>query len=131
MNWKTGSPSLLANATHKLTKRAGTKVQEAVAEAVRSFLQGNAILDALRSSAPDLHEKVIAVVASRSRRLNFAGPQGGPAPNSILSTEIDNLIAAIKGAASNLSDDNAEQIALGAVSEWIMRCPLDFTADAV
>ncbi len=128
--WKIGSSDLLANATHKLAKRAGPKVQEAVAEAVRSFLQGNAILDALRSSAPDLHEKVIAAVASRSRRLNFAGPQGGPAPSSILNTEIDNLIAAIKGAASNLSDDNAEQIALGAVSEWIMLCPLDFP-DAV
>jgi hypothetical protein len=131
MNWQVGSPSLLANATHKLAKRAGHKVQETVAEAVRSFLQGNAILDALRSSAPDLHEKVIAAVASRSRRLSFAGPQGGPTPNSILNTEIDTLISAIKGAASNLSDENAEQIALGAVSEWIMRCPLDFNTDAV
>jgi hypothetical protein len=130
MHWQVGSPSLLANATRKLAKRAGPKVQEAVAEAVRFFLQGNAILDALRSSAPDLHEKVIAAVTSRSRRLNFAGPQGGPTPNAILGTEIDNLILAIKSAASNLSDDNAEQIALGAVSEWIMLCPLDFSTDA-
>jgi hypothetical protein len=41
MHWQVGSPSLLANATHKLMKRAGPhKIQEAVAEAVRSFLQG-------------------------------------------------------------------------------------------
>jgi hypothetical protein len=98
---------------------------------VRSFLQGNAILDALRSSSPDLHEKVMAAVASRSRRLNFAGPQGGPAPGAILNTEIDNLIAAIRASAPNLSDDNADQIAFGSVSEWIMRCPLDFPPDAV
>jgi hypothetical protein len=128
--WQAGSPDLLANATYKLIKRGGPKeVQEAVAEAVRCFLQGNALLDALRSNAPDLHEKVIGAVASRYRRLNFAGPQGGPAPGSILHTEIDNLIAAIKATASNLSDDNAEQIAYGAVSEWIMRCPLDFVTD--
>ncbi|QWG23225.1 hypothetical protein KMZ93_25370 [Bradyrhizobium sediminis] len=130
--WQAGSPSLLANATHKLMKRAGPdKIQEVVAEAVRSFLQGNAILDALRSTAPDLHERVIASVALRSRRLSFAGPQGGPGPGSILNAEIENLIAAIKGAATNLSDDNAERIALGAVAEWIMRCPLDFNSDGV
>jgi hypothetical protein len=129
--WQVGSTSLLANATHKLMKRAGAeKIQEVVAEAVRSFLQGNAILDALRSSAPDLHERVIGAVAQRSRRLNLAGPQGGPAPGSILNAELDNLAAAIKGAASNLSDGNAELIALGAVAEWIMRCPLDFDTDA-
>ena len=69
-------------------------------------------------------------MAQRSRRLNLAGPQGGPAPGSILNAELDNLAAAIKGAASNLSDGNAELIALGAVAEWIMLCPLDFDTDA-
>jgi hypothetical protein len=128
--WQVGSPDLLANATHKLKKRCGAKgIQDTVAEAVRCFLQGNAILDALRSSSPELHEKVIGAVANRSRRLTFAGPQGGPTPGAILNTEIDKLVAAIKAAAPNLSDDNAEQIAYGAISEWIMRCPLDFTTD--
>ncbi len=130
--WQAGSPDLLANATHKLMKRTGSSgIQEAVANAVRSFLQGNAILDALRSSSPDLHENVVHAVAARYRRLNFAGPQGGPASGAILHTQIDNLIAAIKGAAPNLSDDNADQIALGSVCEWIMGCSLDFPADVV
>ncbi|MCW3476642.1 hypothetical protein OL599_18930 [Rhodovastum sp. RN2-1] len=129
--WKAGSPDLVANATHKLIKRTGASgVQDAVAEAVRSFLQGNAILDALRTGSPDLHEKVMAAVTGRSRRLSLAGPQGGPEPGAILNTEIDKLIAAIKAAAPNLSDDNAEQIVLGAVSDWIMRCPLDFPPNA-
>jgi hypothetical protein len=131
-HWQAGSPNLLANATHKLMKRTGSiGIQEAVAEAVRSFLQGNAILDALRSGSPDLHERVMAAVAIRYRRLNFVGPQGGPGPGAILNNEIDSLIAAIKASAPNLSDDNAVQIAYGSVSEWIMRCPLDFPSDAV
>jgi hypothetical protein len=130
--WQAGSPDLLANASHKLMKRVGSsQIQAPLAEAVRFFLEGNAILDALRSSSPDLHEKVMHAVASRYRRLNFTGPQGGPAPGAILNTEIDNLIAAIKAAAPNLSHGNADQIALGSVSEWIMRCPLDFPSDAV
>ncbi|ACB95788.1 hypothetical protein [Beijerinckia indica] len=129
--WQAASPDLLANATHKLMKRTGSdRVKGAVAEAVRSFLEGNAILDALRSGSPDMYEKVMAAVASRSRRLSFAGPQGGPGPSAILNTEIDSLITAIKAAAPNISDDNANQIAFGTVSDWIMRCPLDFPSDA-
>ena len=129
--WEAGSRDLLLNATTKLTKRTGEgKVQEAVAEAVRSFLHCNATLDALRSGSPDLHERVMSAVSGRRRRLTLAGPQGGPAPGAILNTEIDSLIVAIKSAAPNLSDDNAEQIAFGTVSEWIMRCPLDFPPNA-
>ena len=130
-NWQVGSPDLLANANHKLIKRSGASgLQDAVAEAVRAFMQGNAILDALRTGSPDLHEKIVAAVTGRARRLSLAGPQGGPAPGAILNTEIDNLIATIKAAAPNLSDGNAEQIAMGAVSDWILRCPLDFTSHA-
>lgn len=125
--WEAGSRDLLLNATIKLSKRTGEgEVEEAVAEAVRSFLHCNATLDALRSGSPDLHERVMSAVSGRRRRLALAGPQGGPAAGSILNSEIESLIAAIKSAAPNLSNDNAEQIALGTVSEWMMRCPLDF-----
>jgi hypothetical protein len=49
---------LLANATQKLKKRTCIdQVQAAVAEAVKDFLNGNAMLDALRTGSPDLHEK--------------------------------------------------------------------------
>ena len=125
--WSSGSPNLLANATHKLAKRAGSAdVQESVADIVRFFLQGNALLDALRSGAPDLHEKVTAGLAARARRLKLAGPEGWPTAGAILRTELDNLVAAVKTAAPALSDANAEQIAFGTISEWIFRCPLDF-----
>ncbi len=77
-SWSVGSTNLLTNATEKLKKRASPdQLDEFVAEAVRSFLQGNALLDALRSSSPELHEKVITAVKSRARRLQFAGPQAG------------------------------------------------------
>ena len=128
--WQAGSPNLLANATKKLAKRATPiDVQNVVADSVEYFLKGNALIDALRSTAPDLHEKVAAAITGRTRRLTFAGPQGGPAPNNIMSTELDTLVGAIKSAAPSLSQQNAEEIALGTVSDWIMRCPLDFPTD--
>lgn len=125
--WAAGSSDLLANAAGKLQKRAPPeKLDDAVGEAVRSFLQGNALLDALRSGSPDLHEKVMSAVRSRARRLEFAGPQSCGSPGEILHAELDALIAAMQAAAPSLSVENAEQIAYGSICEWIMRCPLDF-----
>lgn len=130
-SWEAGSPDLLANATVKLAKRVGSgQVGAAVGEAVEAFLRGNAMIDALRSNAPDLHEKVAAAIQYRARLLNFAGPQGGPMPGGILHTELENLTTAIKQSVPSLSQGNAQEIALGAISEWIMRCPLDFPDDA-
>lgn len=125
--WTAGSSNLLANAHHKLSKRSSPEnVGEAVSDATSAFLQGNALLDALRNGSPDLHEKVTIAIKSRARRLQFAGPQGGQSANGILHAELESLISAVQSAAPNLSTENAEQIAYGAISEWIMRCPLDF-----
>lgn len=125
--WAAGSSDLLANATQKLKKRTSAdQLQGVVAEAVRSFLQGNALLDALRTGSPDLHEKVMSAINSRARRLQFVGPQGGATAGAILNSELDSLITALRSAAPSLSDENADQIAYGSISEWIMRCPLDF-----
>ncbi|MFZ5704787.1 MAG: hypothetical protein ACOY5R_05930 [Pseudomonadota bacterium] len=130
-SWEAGSADLLANATVKLAKRViGANVSTAVAEGVEAFLRGNALLDALRNNAPDLHEKVAAAIQYRARLLNYAGPQGGPLPGSILRAELENLTVAIKESAPSLSNSNAQEIALGTISEWIMRCPLDFPASA-
>ncbi|MDA9534739.1 hypothetical protein ACM41_00045 [Bradyrhizobium sp. CCBAU 21362] len=126
-SWAAGSSDLLANATLKLKKRVGPhQVHGAVAESIKSFLQGNALLDALRTGSPDLHDKVMSAIKSRARRLQFAGPQGGSTAGAILHAELDSLIAALLAAAPSLSAENAEQIAYGSISEWIMRCPLDF-----
>jgi len=130
--WRAGSPSLLANATKKLSKRTSPGgVQDAVVSGVELFLKGNALVDDLRSRAPDLHEKVVAAISTRSKRLGFVGPQGGPAATNIMNTELETLINAIKDAAPTLSHANAEDIALGTLSDWIMRCPLDFPPHGV
>jgi hypothetical protein len=51
-DWSAGSSNLLANAHQKLVKRTGPEtIDEAVAEATMLFLQGNALLDALRNGS--------------------------------------------------------------------------------
>ncbi|WP_259666027.1 hypothetical protein [Rhizobium lentis] len=126
-SWEAGSQNLLSNARTKLAKRTtAEKLQAAVSDAARFHLQCAALMDALRSEAPDLHDKLSTAIASRRRQLEFAGPSGGSTPNGILNTEIANLKDAIKDAAPNLSPENVDQLVFGTVSEWIMQCPLDF-----
>jgi hypothetical protein len=36
------------------------------------------------------------------------------------------LIAELKQSIPNFSDGSAQQIALGTIAEWLLRCPLDF-----
>lgn len=130
--WQADSPDLLANARAKLSRRAeADKLDTAVAKSVEAVLISDALIDALRTTAPELHEKVIEAIKRRANRLAFAGPQGGPVPTNIMNTELDYLTGMIKVAAPSLSEANVEEIAMGAISEWIMRCPLDFPADAV
>lgn len=72
---------------------------------MRSFLQGNALLDALRSSSPELHERAMATIRSRSRRLQFAGPKTGDTAGEVLNLELDALIDAMKNSAPCLSTE--------------------------
>jgi hypothetical protein len=126
-SWRAGSSQLLANATHKLSKRAtGDTLEEVVAETTKSFLQGSALLDALRNGSPDLHDKIVAAINSRARRLGFIGPRIGVPAGVVLNGELDGIVDTLRQVAPTLSSENAEQIAYGAISEWIMRCPLDF-----
>jgi hypothetical protein len=131
-NWSSGSPDLLNNARVKLSKRAGQakELSSLVEQSINWFLEGSALLDALRDGSPDLHDQVVAAIASRATRLQLGGPAGGPDPGKILLSELDSLKDAVRQAAPNLTVIAAEKIALGTLSEWIMRCPLDFPAHA-
>lgn len=121
-----GSQDLLSTARTKLAKRTTPqKLEDAVADATRYHLQGAALMSALRSQAPELHDNLSTVIASRRRHLEFVGPTAVTA-SGILNDEIMNLKEAIKGAAPNLSPENVDQLVFGTVSEWIMQCPLDF-----
>ncbi len=125
--WEAKSRDLLTTARQKLAKRAsGATLDDAVADATRFLLKGAALMDALRSSAPELHDKLLSAISSRRQHLKFAGPIGGPTPSGILHAEVENLKDAVLKAAPNLSSENVDQIVYGTLSEWIMQCPLDF-----
>ena len=115
--------SLADNLRAKMVKRVSDpgELEDVVDDLLRVFVQSENAKDALRSMAPDAYENVVRLISERLRRLRLGSRRlvGDP-----LDAEIDSLKTAILAAVPNLDPGTADTIALGAVSDWLMRCPL-------
>lgn len=122
------SVDLVENLRRKLAKR--TKVagdlEDDVDVALRSFIDYQNALDFLRAHAPNAHEDIVALTAQRLKRLKLVGAKASAEAASILELELDNLTSSIKERVPNIDPETADTLAYGVVSDWLMRCPLDF-----
>jgi hypothetical protein len=128
--WTQASNPLVVDLTRKLVKRIGAGDQSALDAAVQQmvelFLEKENTLDTLRRDSPNLHEALAAVISRHATKLSFYGNPQNATAYHILRYEVDSLTAELKQSIPNFSDASAEQIALGAIAEWLLRCPLDF-----
>ncbi len=127
--WSSASESMVSTLKAKLEKRVGTdadKLNESVEQAVSWFLDRENALEALRSTAPQIHEALMGAILRHGQRLSFYGPPAAGTPHQILRSELDALVAALKAEVPNFTDASAHQLAIGTLAEWLMRCPLDF-----
>jgi hypothetical protein len=118
-----GDQTLADNLRTKMSKRVANpgELEDAVDDLLRVFVQSENAKVALRSMAPDAYESVVLLISQRLRRLKLGSRISGADP---LDAEIDGLKEAILAAVPNLDPGTADTIALGAVSDWLMRCPL-------
>ena len=118
-----GDQSLADNLRVKMVKRVSDsgELEDIVEDLLRVFVQSENAKDALRFMAPDAYENVVRLISERLRRLRLGSRRfvGDP-----LDAEIDALKTAILAAVPNLDPGTADTIALGAASDWLMRCPL-------
>lgn len=116
--------ALYDNLRRKLGGRFGDEdsLDDAVNDALRVFVESQNAVESLRDSVPEAYEAVTRLVTERLRRLRLGSRGAGTADR--LDTEIDGLKSSIIKAVPNLDPSTAETIAFGAVSEWLMRCPL-------
>jgi hypothetical protein len=119
-----GDQNLTENLRRKLQVRFGDlgALEDAVDDALRISLESQVAVEALRTIAPDAYEDVSRLTAQRLRRLGLGSRGAGSVDR--LDAEIDGLKSSILTAVPNLDPGTAETIAFGAVSEWLMRCPL-------
>jgi len=118
-----GDQSLAENLRAKMVKRVSDpgELEDVIDYLLRVFIQSENAKDGLRSIAPEAYENVVRLISERLRRLRLGSRKlvGDP-----LDAEIDSLKAEILAAVPNLDPGTADTIALGAVSDWLMRCPL-------
>lgn len=118
-----GDQTLTDNLRTKMLKRVSDpgELEDVVDDLLRVFVHSENAKDALRYMAPDAYEDVVRLISERLRRLRLGSRKlvGDP-----LDAEIDSLKTAILAAVPNLDPGAADTIALGAVSDWLMRCPL-------
>jgi hypothetical protein len=126
--WSEASEGLVTALKTKLAKRVGVneeKLGESVGEAIQWFLNRENTLETLRGTFPELHEALMSVIQRHGQRLTLYGPPANGAADQILRVELEALVAALKEI-PNITDTSAQQLALGTLADWLMRCPLDF-----
>ena len=119
-----GDQNLTENLRRKLQVRFDElgALEDAVDDALRISLESQVAVEALRKIAPEAYEDVTRLTSQRLRRLSLGSRGAGNIDR--LDAEIDGLKSSILTAVPNLDPGTAETIAFGAVSEWLMRCPL-------
>lgn len=119
-----GDQNLTENLRRKLQVRFDElgALEDAVDDALRISLESQVAVEALRKIAPEAYEDVTRLTSQRLRRLGLGSRGAGNIDR--LDAEIDGLKSSILNAVPNLDPGTAETIAFGAVSEWLMRCPL-------
>jgi len=129
-DWAQVSNAPLDRLTEKLGKRVPTsdsvQLEASVREAVGWFLSRENAFESLRLTAPELHENLVSVISRRAARLRLYGPPPAGSAHQILRDELKELMAEIQSSIPNVSSSSAEQVALGTLAEWLMRCDLDF-----
>ena len=126
--WAAKEISLLENLQTKLAKRAPTSIplEDGTDQAIGWFLNGQNLLEVLRTRAPPVHDQVLSAISRRLEMLELTGPTTSASPESALRSEITGLKEELRKVAPNFSEENVHTLTMGALAEWLLRCPLDF-----
>ena len=102
-----------------LEKRAKRKVNH-----VTAFLKRENALTELRDNFPALWETAQETIDVEEERLGMIGATG--APRTQLSDSLDRINGELKSNLPNLRNLTIRAISQGTLSDWLIRCPLDF-----
>lgn len=100
-------------------KRAERKVSH-----VTAFLRRENALANLKDNFPDLWEIAQETIDIEEERLGMIGATG--APRTQLSESLDRINGELKTDLPSLGNSSIRAISQGTLSDWLIRCPLDF-----
>jgi len=95
----------------------------------QSFINAHAarenVLNRLQIDHPILWETAIECITAEEQRLELTGAEG-TAPSDILRRSLDRIEQTLRHDLSDIAHSSITQISRGTLSDWLMRCPLDF-----
>lgn len=106
-------------------KHDSAQIDAATEEHVRSYFRSANTLEQLRQYHPAIWERLQITVTSEERRLLLVGATGD-APIDQLIASLDRIEAGLRQDLPTLSQAARTDLANGTLSDWLIRCPLDF-----
>lgn len=91
---------------------------------VTAFLRRENALAELKDKFPDLWEKTHETIDAEEERLGMIGSTG--APRTQLSDSLERIRGELKSDLPSLENSTVRAISQGTLSDWLIRCPLDF-----
>jgi hypothetical protein len=128
-NWIDENLTFLSNLDRKLPKIIGDEDQRKRSKSnlVSKYLNYQNLLEKLLHDWPDTYQIIINSVANRQEYLEtrfLTSPD--LLPNEVIKEELQNLDNDLSREACTLKRTDIELIKWGVVSDWLIRCPLDF-----
>ena len=90
------------------------------------YVQGQVVLDRLRREYPEVFGTIVQEKTARARRLEMESGLSSVSPSDRITSEINAMQAAIRERFPNISTDTQVSLAMEAVADWLLTCPLRF-----
>jgi hypothetical protein len=128
-DWVDTNDQLMANLDRKALAICQGRITDARKlrdDLVRRYLEGQNALEKLASLYPDLYEVAFRVKEDREHFLETESLIPDLLPPQKMKETLDSLRAEFATALPGLSRFTVNQLVHEAVSDWLLRCPLDF-----
>lgn len=115
----------IQNIVDKLTKlptSTDDKVDVAKNELIKRFIVSENILQRLQEDYPEYYEQIQTLRLQRENDLKLESLSN---EDPSLTNQVDRFLPRLEGH-GKLHPENNKAIAWGSISDWLMRCPLDF-----
>ncbi len=125
--WAESNMSLMDTAAAKLEKIIPSDNTRAavLSSLLNQYLEGDNALEKLKATSPDSYQAVLRSRSSKEGMLVLEHPPTEQDSHANLKIIADELSVELRGTA-NLDKATADKFAWAAVTDWLMRCPLDF-----
>lgn len=119
------SETLLRKLSHAFPGASAEALEQKKVQFIRSLIHHENTLNALRIDHPTIWEQAYRTIAAEEKHLLLVGASGS-APREQLVGSLDRISEGIKQDLPTLSHAMKQDLSHGALSDWLMRCPLDF-----